>query len=107
MVILAFVHEVMGKGPARGDIWLFFLGAGIIGFVLSRRRVASLLVTLPVIAFLCWLRMTELRDPRVGPDILREAGRSYFIHCYGAMASAVLLPAAGGFGGRVRRRKFL
>ena len=65
MVILAFVHEVMGKGPARGDIWLFFLCAGIIGFVLSRRRVASLLVTLPVIAFLCWLRMTELRDPRV------------------------------------------
>ena len=37
----------------------------------------------------------ELRDPYVGPAILKEAGHRYFVGAYLAAALAILLPLLG------------
>jgi hypothetical protein len=87
--------EVMDKELSTPVVWLVFLILGLLGFVLGRRsRLAGLLV-IAVIALNAIFQLLELHDPFVGPDILAEAGRSYFVQSYAAIAISFGLAIAG------------
>jgi hypothetical protein len=49
--------------------------------------------------------LTELHDPYIGPAILNEAGRGYFLLSYVAMSIALLLPVKGALIPRLKRRQ--
>jgi hypothetical protein len=50
------------------------------------------------------VQLSELHDPFVGPAILAEAGRGYFVQSYGAMILSFTLVLAGILVGWNRRR---
>ena len=92
MNVLATLFEVMDKEPTLLTVWLLFLSLGVGGFLLTRYRYRLLLVALPVSLFFAWGHLGELRDPFIGPAIVREAGQSYVAQSYIAMALALVLP---------------
>ena len=91
----AMILEVMDKEPSLLQIWTLCLVVGVGGFLLSRFRYWLILIVLPVALILAWGQLSELHDPFIGPDILREAGYSYVAQSYVAMAIAVILPSVG------------
>lgn len=103
MNILAALFEVMDKEPSLLDVWVIALVLGIGGFLLSRYRYWLLFAVLPLSLFFVLGHLSELNDPSVGPNIVREAGQSYVEQSYIAMAVAVILPCLG----IIRRRKKL
>jgi hypothetical protein len=95
MNTFAALFEVMDKEPSLLQVWFLFLLVGIGGFLLCRYRTWLLAVVLPIVLFLAWGHLSELRDPFVGPAIAREAGRDYFTQSYIAMALSMALPFLG------------
>jgi len=93
MNALATIFEVMDKEPSLLAVWLLFLFLAVGGFLLCHYRYWLLLVTLPISLFFAWLYLSELRDPFVGPAIIREAGKGYVYQSYIAMALAIVLPS--------------
>lgn len=102
MKVFAGIFEVMDKEPSLFGIWLFALVLGVGGFLLCRRRPWLLAVVLPLALVLHVGHLFELHDPQVGPHVLSEAGRSYFVSSYVATAVSVILPCLGALS---RRRK--
>ena len=92
MKTIVAILEVMDKEPSLLHVWLLFLIVGVGGFLLGRYRTWLLFIVLPVATYLAWDHFSELRDPYIGPDILNEAGRSYFIQSYVAMGLSIILP---------------
>jgi hypothetical protein len=88
----AALFEVMDKEPSLLQIWSSALIIGVGGFFLCRYRPWALAVVLPIVLFLSTGHLLELHDPFVGKHILREAGRTYFVQSYIAMAIQVVLP---------------
>ncbi len=101
----ALFLEVMDKESSLVQIWLESLVLGIGGFLLSRYRHWLVLVPLPIALLVAWLQISELRDPVVGPQILREAGHGYVVQSYIAVAIAVVLPPIGAILGWKRFAK--
>jgi hypothetical protein len=52
-------------------------------------------LVLVIAAVLGWSQISELRDPSVGPAIIQEAGHSYVVQSYVAIAIALVLPFIG------------
>ena len=89
------LFEVMDKEPSLVEIWITTLILGVGGFFLVKYRYWFLPVVLAIATLLAWAHHSELRDPSVGPDIIREAGYNYVVHSYLAMAITLLLPIIG------------
>ena len=87
--------EVMDKELSLLRIWTYSLVLGVGGFFLAKYRYWLLLVVLSIVAVLIWSHLSELHDPFVGPDIVREAGYTYVVQSYGAFAIASGLPLIG------------
>lgn len=92
-VLLLF--EVMDKEPSLLGIWISSVVLGIGGFLLSRYHwwLVTIVLTIAVVSALA--QISELRDPFVGPDIVREAGYSYVLQSYLAAAISIFLPSLG------------
>ncbi len=95
MKVSAIFFEVMDKEPSLIQIWLLSLVIGVGGFFLVRYRYWLLAVVLAIASVLAWSQPSELRDPLVGPVIIREAGYSYVVQSYVAIAIALSLPLIG------------
>lgn len=77
--------EVMDKEPTIGGLWGTALLLGLIGIgACAWNRWAGAAATLVAILF-AWGVHSELSDPFVGRDILREAGPSYVRQSYMAI----------------------
>lgn len=86
------LFEVMDKEPSLVVSLILYGGLGLAGYLLSRRRWWWGLLSLPIIAFFAWSDIGELRDPSVGPAILREAGYTYVVGWYALMVAGFALP---------------
>ncbi|MCU1288285.1 MAG: hypothetical protein JWN60_514 [Acidobacteria bacterium] len=95
----------MDKELSLEFIWLFFPIAGIIGFLLARKHPAFLFLIIPFVFMFAWLHVSEINDPFVGKDIIREAGYSYVVQSYIAISIGTILPFLGVFAWVWRRRK--
>ena len=93
--VLTLLLEVMDKEPTLLHIWTWHLLAGLIGLALSLWRKWGVLIGLSITSASSYMWLNELHDPNVGPDILREAGESYFNQSYAAVAMLVVLPCIG------------
>ncbi len=80
--------EVMDKELGQGVIWIWCLGASLIGFVAGRWKPWLGGVLLVVSLILPATVLFELGDRNIGPHIVREAGWSYVV---GAWAATVVL----------------
>jgi hypothetical protein len=68
---------------------------GVGGFFLAKYKYWLMTLSLGIAAVLSWSQLSELRDPTVGPTIIQEAGYSYVVQSYAAMAIALVLPLLG------------
>jgi hypothetical protein len=89
---VCLLFEVMDKEPPLVLGFILYGGLGLTGYLLSRRRWWWGLLALPVIAVFAWIDTSELRDPYVGPAILREAGYTYVVGWYTVMVAGFALP---------------
>ena len=82
--------EVADKEPAR-NLFLFFGGLCVLAALPMRKSRWLAVIAIPVAslwAAVVWLFIqSEIRDPFVGPAILRELGYSYVVTAY---ASAII-----------------
>lgn len=97
--------EVMDKELTLHFIWSYFLTCGTIGFFCGLVRWWLSLVVAPFVSLMAFAHICELHDPLVGPDILAEAGMSYFVQSYLAIAGGCLLPVTGIAVGILFRRR--
>ena len=95
MDALMIFFEVMDKELSLVQIWTYSLVLGVGGFFLAKYRYWLLVVVLAIVALLSWSHLSELHDPFVGPDIVREAGYTYVVQSYVALAIASVLPLIG------------
>ena len=96
--------EVMDKEPTLYAIWLWaFIGA-VAGYVFCRFRAWLLIGVLPASALLPLGTCTEIWSFDVGPSIVQEAGYSYVVQTYSALAISLLGPLAGAAARIVRYR---
>jgi hypothetical protein len=79
---MPFLAEVADKEAAIAAIWGIAAFFCVLGFLLCRWRRVAGLVALPLAALWTWAMVSELRDPYVGPAILRELGRGYAVQAY-------------------------
>ena len=93
----AFLLEVMDKEPSVLVLWGVSLLLGVGGLLLSRYKYWLALVVVAIALILAWAQVSELHDPSVGPNIVREAGYSYLVQSYVASAIAIVLPSVGAF----------
>jgi hypothetical protein len=87
--------EVMDKEPGLPELWAWFLILGLAGLLLGRYKWWAGLFPAVLIALLAAGHIAELHDPSIGPDILAEAGRGYFVQSYIAIAAALVMSSAG------------
>jgi hypothetical protein len=100
----AILFEVMDKEWPLWFVLVGFLGVGIGGFFVCKRK--------PILAilFLVWAtyggfrQVAELNDNYVGPAIRAEGGLPYIVLSYISIASALLLPPIGAWFGRAERK---
>ena len=95
MNALVIFIEVMDKELSLVQIWVGSLVLGVGGFFLAKYRYWLMALVLVIAAVLGWSQLSELRDPNVGPAIIQEAGHSYVVQSYVAMAIALVLPLIG------------
>ena|SRR2546421_9350442 len=101
----ALLFEVMDKEASLVQIWIECVVLGVGGLFLSRYRYWLAIALLALALILAWLQISELRDPFVGRDIVREAGHGYVVQSYLALAIAMMLPTIGATIGWYRTRK--
>jgi hypothetical protein len=89
------LFEVMDKEPSLVQVWVVCLALGVGGFFLAKYRYWLLSIVLAIALVLAWSQLSELRDPSVGPAIIREVGYSYVVQSYVAIAIALMLPPIG------------
>ena len=86
------IFEVMEKEPSLFATAILYTVLGGVGYLLSRRRWWWGLLLLPLVAVFTWRDLSELHDPFVGPDIVREAGYVYVIGWYALIVAGFALP---------------
>ena len=97
---VAVLFEVMDKEWPLWMVVVVSVAIGTAGFYLCRRR-SWLSIPIFALAFLnAWGQISELRDPYVGPAILKEASSVYLILSYLSVAIAIVLPLIGLLGRR-------
>jgi len=85
----------MDKEPTVLQNYLVFVSLGLAALLLIRYRFWLALIMLPLLLFFLQLHVEELNHPSIGIAIVEEAGYSYVIHSYIAMAIAVVLSLIG------------
>jgi hypothetical protein len=94
-VICVFLFEVMDKEWPLLWVLLVFLGPGLLGMLLCRKRPLLWFAIVPVLVVFAVGRVSELIDPFVGPAIVREAGHGYVVISYLSICAGVALPSLG------------
>jgi hypothetical protein len=89
------LFEVMDKEPSLVAIWIISLLLGIGGLLLSRYKWWMATTVIAIALVFALAQILELRDPFVGPAIVREAGYSYIVQSYLAVAISIVLPSLG------------
>jgi hypothetical protein len=89
------LFEVMDKEPSLIFIWISSILLGVGGLLLSRYRWWMTTIIIVIALILTYTQISELRDPSVGPNIVREAGRGYVIQSYIAAVISITLPSLG------------
>jgi hypothetical protein len=91
----AVLLEGMDKEPTILGLWFGGVTFGLLAFLAARWRRWAALRFLAVVLLGAAAVWMELRDPFVGPAILREAGRSYPWHLAISTGIASVLALAG------------
>lgn len=104
MNVSVILFEVMDKEPSLVQVWVVSLVLGVGGFFLAKYRYWLMAIVLVIAALLAWSQLSELSDPQVAPVIIHEAGYSYVVQSYFAIAIALVLPFIGGVVKWKRRR---
>ncbi|NIP37707.1 MAG: hypothetical protein GWO07_01345 [Candidatus Dadabacteria bacterium] len=73
----------MDKEPSSGLVWVMGLCGLIACLIAAIYKPKLLLIVIPLPAFFFYGLIAEIRDPYVGPGILREAGQFYINSAYG------------------------
>ena len=105
MNVSSIFFEVMDKEPSLVEIWIISLVLGVGGFFLDKHRYWMALSIVAFVLVVGWAQISELNDHSVGPNIIREAGYSYVVHSYVAIAFALVLPLLGAVVKWRRRRR--
>jgi len=77
----------------------------VVGCLLSRKRWWLGLLVLPIVGVFAWADVGELRDPFVGPAIIKEAGLLHVLAWYTFILAGIGVPVLAA--AIMRRRKFL
>ena len=96
--------EVMDKEPTIEGLWARALACGVIGLLAWRRGPRWGMGALLLSFLFVWGFYSELTDPFVGPDILREAGPGYVSGVYLGFWVCALLHVVGAAAFVHRRR---
>lgn len=92
----AALLEVSDKEPTSiPAIWATALVLGALGYAAARWHRWAALPFLLLQGVGVWAVTLELRDPFVGPAMLREGGHALPYHLYTATGLAALLPIIG------------
>ena len=89
------LFEVMDKEPSLIFIWISSILLGVGGLLLSRYRWRMTAIIVVIALTVAYAQISELRDPFVGPHIVREAGYGYVVQSYIAVVISILLPSLG------------
>ena len=94
----------MDKEPTLLLNFIWGISGSVICFLSARYRPRLLWLTGTISVFYFYGLINELRDPYVGRDILREAGKFYVVSGY-LLALLVIISIAVGFMMRKRSSK--
>jgi hypothetical protein len=89
-----FFAEVLDKEPDALTVWLAYGALSLAGFFACRWRPWCFALFGPLNSLAAWASMSELWDPHVGPEILRESP-PLFIQWHLALTFALAGPVAG------------
>ena len=98
------LFEVMDKAPSLPSLWIYFGMLGVVGFLLVRWHPIFLLLVIALWLLVAPLHYSEMNDPYVGPNMVREAGVNYVVQSYITMALGGVLPVLGIFAWLHRRK---
>lgn len=91
------LFEVMDKEWPLWFVLLVYGVVGLVGFLLCRKRRRLIYFVLPVSILIAINQTLELNDRFVGAAIVKQAGLSYVVASYAAMAFSILCPVLGVF----------
>ena len=94
MTIFA-LFEVMDKEPSLIFIWISAILLGVGGLFLSRYRWWLAAILIVIASLMAYTQISELHDPFVGPQMVKEAGNGYVVQPYIAAVISILLPSVG------------
>jgi hypothetical protein len=87
--------EVMDKEPSVPMIWGTAMVCSVLGFMAARFKPALLVGTGLLAALFLGGVVAEINDKTIGQPIIKEAGKSYPIQAYAAIAVVILAHATG------------
>ena len=87
--------EVMDKEPSIEGLWTRAIIFGVVGLLAWRRGLRWGIGATFLSLLFVWGFYTELTDPFVGPDILKEAGAGYVSGAYMSFWVCAFLHLAG------------
>jgi hypothetical protein len=90
--LAALLLEVMDKEPTLAQRAALYGILGLVGVLLARKRWWFGVTVLPVAAIFGLADMSELRDPFVGPEIVREAGLLHVVVWYALILASIVIP---------------
>lgn len=99
------IAEVMDKEPSLQDIWGSAIVCSALGFFASRFKPKFTAFTAIAALFVFGGVVSEIHDPSVGKDILAEAGKTYHVQVYAAIAIIVASHVIGFILRKVKQQK--
>ena len=93
--LLPLALEVMDKEPSTAALWGLAVTVGAVGYVAARWRRWTVWIIVSIVALAAFALLRELRDPSVGPAILRETKGRYPWHGVGSLALTIAMTLAG------------
>lgn len=88
--------EVMDKEPTLAERTLLYGVFSLIGTLLARKRWWLGFIVIPIVALFAIADVSELWDPFVGPEIVREAGVWHVVAWYCLIVGSIAIPSVTG-----------